>query len=125
VREAEANPSYVVLQAWEQLSGAIADLVGVAFPNPSRRVWLNPFLSLPDLRKRELVTADFANAVIELRQLRNQEGYQKLSSMIRRYTSGVTTTSTTNTCAASSTGQTQLDAHYPSWPGGVMLKGLV
>lgn len=72
VREAEENPSYVVLQAWEQLSGAIADLAGVALPEPTGRARQNSAQSLPDLRRREIVTADVVNAVTELRNLRNQ-----------------------------------------------------
>jgi hypothetical protein len=70
VREAEANPSFVVLQAWEQLSGAIADIVGAALPG--RTGSRNVAAALNELRKRELVSSDFANAVTELRVLRNQ-----------------------------------------------------
>jgi hypothetical protein len=72
VRDAEENPSYVVLQAWEQLSGAIADLVGMVFPEMPNWARQNPAQEIPALRKRELVTADFADAVTNLRLLRNQ-----------------------------------------------------
>jgi hypothetical protein len=71
VREAETNPSYVVLQAWEQLSAAIADLAGVAFPDQRTASWRSA-RSLPELQKRELVSREFANAVVDLRDLRNQ-----------------------------------------------------
>lgn len=71
VREAEANPSYVVLQAWEQLVAALTDLVGTVFPGDIR-ISRSPAFALPDLRKRGLVTSAFVDAVTELRKLRNQ-----------------------------------------------------
>lgn len=71
VREAEANPSYVVLQAWEQLSGVIADLAGTAFPDQKAASWRSARY-LPELQRRELVSRDFVDAVTELRDLRNR-----------------------------------------------------
>jgi hypothetical protein len=70
--EAEENPSYVVLQAWEQIPGAIADLVGAAFRDSPRRYGQNLNQSLRELRDLEFVTADFVDAVTQLRLLRNQ-----------------------------------------------------
>jgi hypothetical protein len=70
-REAEVNPSYVVLQAWEQLSAAIADLAGIVLPGQRIGQW-NSWRFLPELQKRELLTADLVNAVNDLRNLRNQ-----------------------------------------------------
>jgi hypothetical protein len=70
VREAEANPSFVVIQAWEQLSAALEDLVGAAELNRTPRG--TPVGWLPDLHRRELVSPDFVKAVYELRELRNK-----------------------------------------------------
>ena len=67
-REAEANPSFVVIQSWEQLSGALDDLIGAA--SPGRRP--GPSVSLlPGLQKQGLVDDKFVTAVRELRDLRN------------------------------------------------------
>jgi hypothetical protein len=71
VRQAEDNPSYVVVQAWEQLSSAIAEVVGTAFPGRKIAAW-NATKDLPDLVRRELVNQDYVKAVIELRDLRNR-----------------------------------------------------
>jgi hypothetical protein len=70
VREAEANPSFVVIQAWEQLSAALEDLVGTAEPDRVPRG--TPVGWLPDLQRRQLVSPDFVRAVRELRDLRNK-----------------------------------------------------
>jgi hypothetical protein len=71
VRQAEDNPSYVVLQAWDQLSLTIADLVGVVLPGKRTGSW-SPLESLPALKKSKLVANDFVKAVAELGGLRNQ-----------------------------------------------------
>jgi hypothetical protein len=66
--EANANPSFVVLSAWERLVAALADLVGAAgLPMRSRTV----VAQVDDLRRRGVVNEDFLEAVTELRQLRN------------------------------------------------------
>jgi hypothetical protein len=69
-REAEANPSFVVLQAWERLLASLDDLVGVALPNRAGR---GPSVRwMPELSKREVVSSDFVAAVQALRDLRNR-----------------------------------------------------
>jgi hypothetical protein len=70
VREAEANPSFVVIQSWEQLSAALEDLVGAAFPDQVTRG--TPVGWLPGLQRRDMVSPDFVKAVRELRYLRNK-----------------------------------------------------
>ena len=67
-QEAESNPSFVVLQSWEQLSAALADLVGAALPGQS----ISPTRRIAELQKQEKVTEGFAKAAIELRDLRNR-----------------------------------------------------
>jgi hypothetical protein len=70
VREAEANPSFVVIQAWEQLSAELEELVAAAFPDRVPRGTLAGWL--PDLQRRDMVNTDFVKAVRELRELRNK-----------------------------------------------------
>lgn len=71
VREAQANPSYVVIQSWEQLSSAIADVAGTVFPDRKVAAW-NATRALPELRQLEVVNQDFVTSVNRLRDLRNQ-----------------------------------------------------
>lgn len=71
VREAEANPSYAVLVAWEQLTGAIDDLVGASL-GAERFPRRNSPIQLRELERREVVHKDFARAVTNLRDLRNR-----------------------------------------------------
>jgi hypothetical protein len=71
-READANPSFVVIRSWEQVVSALNDLAGAALPGrymPSRG-----FSSslLRELQKVGLVNPDFVTAVMELRDLRNR-----------------------------------------------------
>ena len=65
---ATSNPSFVVIKAWEELEAALMELVEEAFPG-ARLV--SPSLALPDLIKERHVNTSFANAVRELRGLRN------------------------------------------------------
>ena len=65
---ATSNPSFVVIKAWEELEAALTGLVEAAFPG-ARLV--SPALALPDLIKERYVDTSFANAVRELRGLRN------------------------------------------------------
>lgn len=74
-REAEANPSFVVLRSWEQLSGALADLVGSAMDPDEvgpKYAHSNPAAFLPKLVGRKIVDSGFVKAVSELRSLRNR-----------------------------------------------------
>jgi hypothetical protein len=68
-REAGANPSFVVIQSWEFLSSALADLIGAAFPNDPYRG--SPVRMLDTLSNREVVNTEFVKAVYDLRDLRN------------------------------------------------------
>jgi len=65
---ATSNPSFVVIKAWEELEATLSELVEAAFPN-ARLV--SPSLALPDLIKKQHVDTSFADAVRELRGLRN------------------------------------------------------
>lgn len=66
--QANANPSFVVLSAWERLGATFADLAGAAgLPMRSRTV----VAQVDDLRRRGVVNEDFVQAVTELRRLRN------------------------------------------------------
>lgn len=73
-REAESNPSFAVVRAWEALLGAIADLSGAALADEPKARMLpgNPARMLPELQKRDLVTKEFVLAVNDLRNLRNR-----------------------------------------------------
>jgi hypothetical protein len=70
VREAEGNPSFVVLQSWEQLSIALGDLAHAA--NLGTKIRFNPIFYTSEMRKRNLVNDQFVKAVYELRHLRNR-----------------------------------------------------
>lgn len=69
-REAESNPSFTVIVAWEQLSSVLADLVGTAFPDIT--VHGSPLRFLYELQTRYEVPSAFVKAVQELRGLRNR-----------------------------------------------------
>jgi hypothetical protein len=71
-REAELNPSFVILSAFEQLSGALADLVGSALGAEGTRPNRPAHFHLGELQKRGIVNNDFVRAVSELRELRNR-----------------------------------------------------
>ena len=66
IGDAEANPSFVITAAWEQLSGIIANLMGAAQVQ-SR----NQSAALRTLEARGMVAPDLANAIRELRKRRN------------------------------------------------------
>lgn len=69
VREAETNPSYVILVAWEQLNGAIDGLIefslGIEGGRPSH-------VQVRDLQERQVINKDFARAVNDMLDLRNR-----------------------------------------------------
>ena len=72
-READANPSFVVIRSWEQVVSALNDLAGIAgisVGNPRSRNVSSALLR--DLRKFELINPEFVTAVTELRDLRNK-----------------------------------------------------
>jgi hypothetical protein len=68
-KEAEANPSFTVLRAWEILSSLLADYIGTVLPDkPKGR---NPYLLLPELQKAGELTPSYIEAVQDVRRLRN------------------------------------------------------
>ena len=71
-KEAESNPSFSILSAYERLNGALGELVSSRLPVPDggRRVTL-PFQRLRDLQKNGVVNENFVSAVNQLRLLRN------------------------------------------------------
>jgi hypothetical protein len=66
---AQSNPPYVIIQAWEQISGALDLLKDVA--QPGRKGSWNGRIP-PELIENGIVAADFAQAIQELRELRNR-----------------------------------------------------
>lgn len=70
-RAAEANPSYLILVGWEELASATNDLAGASLGTDGflRR---NPIQQVRELQQRAVINKDFAQAVTELRQLRNR-----------------------------------------------------
>jgi hypothetical protein len=71
-REAEDNPSYVVLTSWERLHGAINDLAGSVHHSTRRNLGQSVVTKLSDIRRSKLVNEDFLRAAEELRHLRNR-----------------------------------------------------
>lgn len=71
-REAEANPSYVIISAWERLTGALADLVGATADGETRRSNRAPGAMLRELQRSDVVNPAYVRAVDDLRALRNQ-----------------------------------------------------
>lgn len=70
LREAQTNPSFVVISAWEQLDGALRDLVGSV-----RGPWTvagDTLDKLQLLRWNGSLSVDFIQAVRELHNLRNR-----------------------------------------------------
>jgi len=72
IREAEANPSYVLLTSWERLNGAIDDLLGSVRSGTREGFGRSVITQFSDLRKSKFVKDDFLRAVAELRELRNR-----------------------------------------------------
>jgi hypothetical protein len=72
---ASANPSFVVIKAWEDLETELVLLVESAFPETD--IFVDPLPSLPDLVRRRLISESFLNAVLELRDLRNSVAHGK------------------------------------------------
>ncbi len=68
VREAERNPSFVIIRAWEQVLDALAEVFAAAFPEEKKRR-TEP---LSDLQKRRIASPDYFTAVRALRDLRNR-----------------------------------------------------
>ena len=75
-RQAEANPSYVILTAWEQLSGALDDLVGAVQEKletgHGRPRLGQPVTRLRELERHKIINQQFVQAVNDLRELRNR-----------------------------------------------------
>ena len=74
-REAEDNPSFVVIRAWEQFVVALNELAEGRLPIRNIRpdsFLSDPSLILRSLRKSEIVNDEFVTAATELRLLRNK-----------------------------------------------------
>jgi hypothetical protein len=71
-RDAEANPSFVVIRAWEQVVDAVNALAEIAFPGRHSRSRGFSTSLLVDLQRAELVSPQFVSAASELRDLRNR-----------------------------------------------------
>jgi hypothetical protein len=71
-RKADANPSFVVIHAWEQVARAVLYLADVGPPAESFPAQPISTGLLNELQKLHLVNSDFTTAVLELRELRNQ-----------------------------------------------------
>jgi hypothetical protein len=68
-REAEANPSFTILRAWENLAGVLADYIGAALPGKPRGS--NRLAFLNELQRIGELTPSYLDAVQDVRQLRN------------------------------------------------------
>ncbi|MEU4288988.1 hypothetical protein AB0E63_12265 [Kribbella sp. NPDC026596] len=75
-RDATDNPSYSITAAWDELQGALRDLIGAATANLNQRglsIRLgNEVSAIRTLRNRDYVNENFVSAVDGLRQLRNK-----------------------------------------------------
>lgn len=69
---ATSNPSFVVINAWEDLENALEGLVETVFPGTKE---VDPARRLPDLVRAGQVNESFPSAVLELRELRNSVAY--------------------------------------------------
>jgi hypothetical protein len=67
--DAEANPSFTVLRAWEELSSVLADQIGTVLPEKQRSG--NPLALLPEMQKGGMMTPSYIEAVQDVRRLRN------------------------------------------------------
>jgi hypothetical protein len=70
VRQAETNPSFVVLQSWDQITYALADLARAAKLGLEIRASI--FRALSEMQKMNLVNEEFVKAVSEFQDLRNR-----------------------------------------------------
>lgn len=68
VREAEGNPSFVVIRSWELMLDALADLFAAAFPGEDKR----RTQPIGDLQRSKVVPPEYVTAIRELRDLRNR-----------------------------------------------------
>jgi hypothetical protein len=68
-QEAEGNPSFTIIAAWEGLNQAVGELVRTKLPDSAGTG--SPVRRLPELQKQGSVTPSFVKAVGELRDLRN------------------------------------------------------
>jgi hypothetical protein len=68
VREAEQNPSFVVISAWEQVQDALGEVFAAAFPEEEKR----RSEPLSDLQKKRIASPEYFTAVRSLRDLRNR-----------------------------------------------------
>ena len=59
--DAEANPSFTVLRAWEQLSSVLADYIRTVLPEKQRSG--NPLALLPEMQKIGKMTPSYVEAV--------------------------------------------------------------
>ena len=75
-REAETNPSFVVIRSWEQVVSAVNDLACAGMSGGTASRSFSTSL-LNELRRSELVSEEFFIAVIELRNLRNKVAHGK------------------------------------------------
>lgn len=72
IREAESNPSYAVIRAWEELESVLANLAGVVLPRRIARRGGTARL-LADLETSDtFLTKQYYDAVREHRDLRNR-----------------------------------------------------
>lgn len=76
-RESEANPSFVVIRAWEQITSSISDLAAAWAPERDRRKNLFSLSLTRELQKAGLVNDDFVRAVAELGDLRSRVAHGK------------------------------------------------
>ncbi|MEU0312968.1 hypothetical protein [Nocardioides sp. NPDC006273] len=74
--EADRNPSYAILTAFEIVKGSARDLIGTVMNYPSKASPLRPGADevrlLADYEKKNVITPGLANQFRELRDLRNR-----------------------------------------------------
>jgi hypothetical protein len=68
VAEAERNPSFVVIRAWEQVEDALAEIFSLVFPAEGKR----RTQPLSDLERKRIASSAYFTAVRALRDLRNR-----------------------------------------------------
>lgn len=71
-REAEANPSFVIIRSWELVASALSDLVGATIVMHGNRSAVFSAALLEPLQRAGFVSTETAVAVRELRELRNK-----------------------------------------------------
>jgi hypothetical protein len=68
VVEAENNPSFVVIRAWEQVQEALAEVFAIIFPEEGKR----RTQPLSDLERKKVASREYFTALRALRDLRNR-----------------------------------------------------